>query len=176
MKIFRKLLAAVRKKFFRRRTVKKRKTKARRAYRLSSRRKKSSRRNFFRFKRKGKKPKLKKPKKAKASLRAKNPQKPKTPPRVFKKKPEKQIPNGEFIGDITHYFSKIKVCVIHLTHGSLAVGDRLEIKGRTTRFTQKVLSLQIENENVASGQKGQMVGLKVDKKCRVGDKAFKIEP
>jgi len=84
---------------------------------------------------------------------------------------EKPLPS---VGEITHYFSRIGVCVIKVTAGEIRVGDRLQIRGHTTKFAQSVRSLQIENENVNVGRRGELVGLKIDKRARAGDRVFKL--
>ncbi len=82
--------------------------------------------------------------------------------------------NGILVGEITHYFSKIKVVVVKITAQSLKTGDKILIQGKTQGFTQTVKSLQIENKSVPSVKKGQLVGLKVSQAARVGDKVYKI--
>lgn len=79
-------------------------------------------------------------------------------------------------GAVTHYFSKIMVCVVKISGQGLSVGDRIKIKGTRTDFLQKVSSLQIESVNVPSARKGQLVGLKVDQVCCVGDQVFRVFP
>ena len=76
-------------------------------------------------------------------------------------------------GVITHYFDRIKVCVVKLTQGTVLIGDKLTILGPKTKFVQKVWSLQIESQDVKVAKKGQLIGLKVDKIVAVGDKVFK---
>jgi translation initiation factor IF-2 len=76
-------------------------------------------------------------------------------------------------GDITHYFDRIKVCVVKVTKGSILIGDKLTILGPKTKFVQKVWSMQIESEDVKVAKKGQLIGLKVDKIVAVGDKVYK---
>ena len=81
---------------------------------------------------------------------------------------------GKLIGEITHFFSKIKVAVIKLS-APLAVGDEIRIVGgEDTDFTQKVESLESEHEKVKKAKKGDEVGLKVKKKARDGYKVYKI--
>ena len=46
------------------------------------------------------------------------------------------------VGHITHFFSKIGVAVVEL-NASLAVGDRILVKGPSTDFEQVVGSIQI---------------------------------
>ena len=77
------------------------------------------------------------------------------------------------VGVITHYFDRIKVCVVKLTQGTVLIGDKLTIFGPKTKFVQKVWSLQIESEDVKVAKKGQLIGLKVDKIVAVGDKVYK---
>ena len=77
------------------------------------------------------------------------------------------------VGVITHYFGRIKVCVVQLTQGSILIGDKLTIIGNKTKFIQKVWSMQIESEDVKVAKKGQLIGLKVDKIAAVGDKVYK---
>jgi translation initiation factor IF-2 len=76
-------------------------------------------------------------------------------------------------GIVTHYFDRIKVCVVKLTQGTILIGDKLTIQGAKTRFVQKVWSMQIESEDVKVAKKGQVIGLKVDKLVAVGDKVYK---
>lgn len=61
-----------------------------------------------------------------------------------------------------------------MTKGRLLVGDRVRVKGRGTDFAQKVASLQIESVNVRAARKGQLVGLKVGRAARAGDKVYKL--
>ena len=77
------------------------------------------------------------------------------------------------VGEITHYFDRIKVCVVKVTQGTILVGDKLTIIGSKTKFTQKVWSMQIESEDVKVAKKGQLIGLKVDKVAAVGDRVYK---
>jgi len=76
-------------------------------------------------------------------------------------------------GVITHYFDRIKVCVVKVTQGTVLIGDKLTIIGPKTKFIQKVWSMQIESEDVKVAKKGQLIGLKVDKVPVVGDKVYK---
>lgn len=77
------------------------------------------------------------------------------------------------IGRVTHYFTKISVAVVELS-ASLAVGDRIRIKGPTTNFEQVVESMQIEHNNVERAEAGQSIGLKVKERVRERDIVYKI--
>lgn len=75
-----------------------------------------------------------------------------------------------------------------MTKGNLAVGDKVRISspqdpsgkrlpaGRTksTDFTQTVRSMQIESVDVRCARSGQLIGLKVEREARVGDKLHKL--
>lgn len=99
-------------------------------------------------------------------------------PKALGKKPAKPQepvidPGLSQVGEITHYFDRIKVCVVKLTQGTILIGDKLTIIGPKTKFVQKVWSMQIESSDVKVAKKGQLAGLKVDKLVAVGDKVFK---
>ena len=80
----------------------------------------------------------------------------------------------EEIGKITHFFSKINVCVVELGKGELNIGDTIHIKGHTTDFYQKVESMQVEHASIESAEKGMEVGLKVEASVRDGDLVLKV--
>ncbi len=81
---------------------------------------------------------------------------------------------GKLIGEVIHFFSKIKVAVIKLS-APLSVGDEIRIAGgEDTDFTQKVESMESEHEKVKKAKKGDEVGLKVKKKARDGYKVYKV--
>jgi len=140
------------------------------------------------------KPSRKKPKVSRRKLVKKTPTKKKTAKKVIKpkpsvkpvakaalsaerKKPAKKAtvidPSLVETGEITHYFDRIKVCVVKLTNGTVLIGDKLTILGPKTKLIQKVWSMQIESEDVKVAKKGQLIGLKVDKLVAVGDKVYK---
>jgi hypothetical protein len=76
------------------------------------------------------------------------------------------------VGHITHFFPKIGVAVVELT-ASLAVGDRILVKGPSTDFEQVVESMQIEHENIPKAEAGQDVGLKMAEHARERDAVYK---
>lgn len=101
----------------------------------------------------------------------------KRPPKARKPKPHRKVvlkTEGVVIGEVTHFFSRIQVIVLKMTDGTLAVGERIHIKGKRTSFIQPVESLQIESVDVKQARKGQLVGLKVKKKAQEGDKVYKL--
>ena len=86
---------------------------------------------------------------------------------------DKEIKEEE-VGEIMHYFGKIKVGVVKITKDGLKVGDRIHIKGGETDLEQEVTSLQIEKDSVKEIKKGDEAGMKVDAKVREGNKVFKV--
>jgi len=88
--------------------------------------------------------------------------------------PAKAEPQGVLVGEITHYFSKIMVCVVNVSGAALKVGDQIRIKGHTTDFVQTVKSMQIESRDVPAARKGQLIGLKIKKITRAGDLVYKL--
>ena len=75
----------------------------------------------------------------------------------------------EELGRITHYFSKIGVAAIEITHGTLTVGDTIHIKGHTSDFTQKVDSMQLDNKPITQATVGQSIGTKIVQHAREHD-------
>jgi translation elongation factor EF-G len=80
---------------------------------------------------------------------------------------------GILVGEVTHYFDRIKVCVIRIDRDQIKKGDRLLIKGPKSELIQNVTSMQIENEDVNQAKKGQLIGLKVAKAVVVKDEVYK---
>jgi len=78
------------------------------------------------------------------------------------------------IGKVSSYFSHVCVAAIKLS-GKLKIGNKINIKGTTTDFEQKVDSMQIDKKDVANAKKGDHIGIKVSEKVRPNDKVFLIE-
>jgi hypothetical protein len=77
------------------------------------------------------------------------------------------------VGEITHFFSRISVAVVRVTHHSLVLGDKIRVKGELTDYVQVVRSLQVESVEVQVAKKGQIVGLKVNSPVKVKDEVYK---
>jgi translation elongation factor EF-1alpha len=80
-------------------------------------------------------------------------------------------PEEQPIGQVTHYFSRAGVAAIDLSD-SLAVGQRVHIRGHTTDLIADVQSMQIEHEQVSQAGPGASVGIKVSDKVRPGDMVY----
>ena len=78
------------------------------------------------------------------------------------------------IGKVTHYFSKIGVVALEITQDKIRVGDTLHFKGHTSDFTQKIDSMQIDNQEVSEAGVGHSVGMRVAQHARQHDQVFKV--
>ena len=76
------------------------------------------------------------------------------------------------VGKITHYFSKIGVAVVRV-EDEIKVGDEVSIEGHSTKFKQRVESMQIDKKSIDVAKPGEAIGLKVIEKVRPGDKVYK---
>lgn len=77
----------------------------------------------------------------------------------------------KLVGEVTHYFGHLGVAVFKLS-APLKVGDKVNIKGHTTDFSQEIREMQVEHESVSEAKKGSELGVKVDDIVRVGDKIY----
>jgi len=77
------------------------------------------------------------------------------------------------IGTVMHWFGKVSVAGVELT-GDLAVGDRIRVAGHTTDFEQDVVSMQVDNQDVTSAGSGDLIGIKLESRARVGDNLYKV--
>ena len=78
------------------------------------------------------------------------------------------------IGRITHYYDRIGVAVLDLTD-ELSLGDRVLIRGKSTEFTQLVVSMEIEHQLVQKAGPGMSVALKVNEPVNKRDAIFLLE-
>lgn len=97
--------------------------------------------------------------------------------RVLRKKrvakaPSIKKPKEKIIGEITHYFPKVRAAVIKLKV-PLTIGDLVKIKGHTTDFKQAVTSMQIDRVPIDQAKKGQEIGVLVDSRVRQHDIVYK---
>ncbi len=113
---------------------------------------------------------VKKKKVTKAAKKTKAVKKPANAGKPVAAKPIKAL---KPIGVVTHFFNAIKVAIIKVKQ-PLKVGTEVIIRGATTDFKHKVVSMQYDHEPIAVAKKGQEVGIKVAKRVREGDEVFLI--
>ena len=75
------------------------------------------------------------------------------------------------IGEVTHYYAKIKVAVIKFNK-KVEAGTKVHFKGATTDFDQKIDSIHLDHKEVDAAKKGKEVGIKVKNRVRIGDEVY----
>jgi putative protease len=77
------------------------------------------------------------------------------------------------IGHVTNYFNKIGVAEITLKGGGLSIGDEILFIGNTTgALKMRVTSLRLDEKEVESAAKGDVISLKVETKVRRNDMVY----
>ena len=93
--------------------------------------------------------------------------------KVVKKAIKVKLPKQELIGNVVHYFPKVKAAVIKIKKGPLLEGDIIYIKGHTTDIKMKITSMQIDCSPIKKATKGKEVGIRVKKRARITDKVYR---
>jgi len=83
------------------------------------------------------------------------------------------LPKNKVIGIITHYFPHVKAAVLKVKI-PVTVGDEIWIKGHTSDFKQKIISMQIDRDPILKAKKGEEIGLMVTSRVRRRDIVYKI--
>ncbi|AKB79082.1 putative protease [Methanosarcina horonobensis HB-1 = JCM 15518] len=78
------------------------------------------------------------------------------------------------VGIVENYYPKKQAAAIKLLEGGLATGDEILIEGNTTYLKQQVSSLMKKGINLQTAEKGDEVGLAVDRAVRKNDRIFII--
>jgi translation initiation factor IF-2 len=78
------------------------------------------------------------------------------------------------VGEVVKFFAKPGVAAIVITDGVLKSGDTIRFKGHTSDFTQRVDSMQINNQVVSEAKVGDDVGVKTAERARPGDIVYKV--
>ncbi len=81
----------------------------------------------------------------------------------------------EQVAVVVKFFVKPSVAALEVTSGSIKKGDVLRFKGKTTDFTEEVISMEVDNKPVEEAKAGDMIGLKVKDRVRENDKVYKVE-
>lgn len=89
------------------------------------------------------------------------------------KSQKNQEPEGEAIGEVTHYYSRLGVAIVKFNK-PVAVGTRVRFRGATTDFEETISSMQYDHKPIEAAKKGQEVGIKVGEKVREGDRVFEV--
>jgi translation initiation factor IF-2 len=78
------------------------------------------------------------------------------------------------VGVVVKFFAKPSVAAIEVRSGSIKNGDMLRFKGHTTDFSEKVSSMEIDNNAVEEAPAGSLIGIKVKERVRENDKVYKV--
>ena len=113
-------------------------------------------------------------KKKKVAAKKKPISKKKPAKRAAKAKPAKIKAASKPIGTVTHFYNEISVAIIRFKE-PVAVGSTLHFKGATTDFQHPVTSMQLDHKPIAKAPKGKLIGIKVKKRVREGDKVHRIK-
>jgi len=70
--------------------------------------------------------------------------------------------NGKRIGEVTHYYDRINVAIIMLSH-VLKLGDQIHFLGHGSDFLQEITSMELDHKKIKSAKKKQEIALKVSK-------------
>jgi putative protease len=89
------------------------------------------------------------------------------------KKPaaSKLPPMEKPIGKVTHFYGNIKVAIVKFNK-AVPVGTTLHYRGVTTDFSDTIKSMQFNHESVKIAKKNKLIGIKVKKQVRQGDKVY----
>lgn len=78
------------------------------------------------------------------------------------------------VGIVENYYPKQHAAAIRLLEERLSIGDEILIEGNTTYLKQQVSSLMKKGINLQTAEKGDEVGLAVDRVVRKNDRVFII--
>lgn len=80
----------------------------------------------------------------------------------------------EQVATVVKFFAKPSVAALEITSGLIRVGDVLRFKGHTTDFTERIVSMEIDNQAVDEAKTGDLVGIKVKERVRENDRVLKV--
>lgn len=80
----------------------------------------------------------------------------------------------EKVGRVNHFYSKAGVAIVELL-ASVKNGDKILIRGDTTKIEQPIVSMEMEHSRVPSADAGKQIGLKVCGRVREGDIVYRVK-
>jgi len=78
------------------------------------------------------------------------------------------------LGEVAHYYPKIRVAIISLKHRGCAIGDNIIIEGKKTFLEQKISSMEKENTKIKKAAKGEEVAVRLSGTARKNDLIYRI--
>jgi peptide subunit release factor RF-3 len=82
----------------------------------------------------------------------------------------------EKLGEVVKFFAKPSVAAVKIVAGELNIGDSIKITGHTTDLTERIESMEVNNQKVPKAVAGDFIGIKLSDRVRPGDEVFKIIP
>jgi hypothetical protein len=82
---------------------------------------------------------------------------------------------GHLVGRVNHYFDRLGVAGIDV-FDTIRVGDVVWIWGPTTKFAEKVESIQLKRKPVDRADSNCQIGLMVSRPVCVGDEVYNVRP
>ncbi|MDD5171191.1 MAG: EF-Tu/IF-2/RF-3 family GTPase [Syntrophales bacterium] len=82
----------------------------------------------------------------------------------------------EKLGEVVKFFAKPSVAAVKIVAGELNVGDTIKITGHTTDLTERIESMEVNNQKVDKAVVGDYIGGKLSDRVRPGDEVFKVIP
>jgi hypothetical protein len=92
------------------------------------------------------------------------------PKSAKKKKAAPKAPKP--IGKVTHYYNHIKVALVKF-NTKVKAGTELWFRGATTDFKDAPKSMQFDHKPIAFAPAKKLIGIKVKKRVREGDRVYK---
>lgn len=77
------------------------------------------------------------------------------------------------VGTVVHYYDRAGVAGVVLS-SDLRVGDTIHVLGHTTDFMERVPSMEIDHHAVATGHRGDDVGIRVVERARIHDRVYRV--
>ena len=79
----------------------------------------------------------------------------------------------EFVGSINNFFPKLSVAEVYINSGKLNVGDKIYIIGPTTGCIETTINeIRLDDKQVETAVKGNVISLPVPEKVRRSDKIY----
>jgi translation elongation factor EF-1alpha len=80
----------------------------------------------------------------------------------------------EKIGRVTHFYPKASVAIVELI-SSLKKGDKILVRGSTTKIEQIIDSMESEHAQVLMAEPGKPIGVRVNGRVRENDIVYRVK-
>ena len=80
----------------------------------------------------------------------------------------------ERVGLVTHFYARAGVAIIELS-SPLKKGEKIVVRGSTTRVEQVVDSMEVNHAKIDGAQPGEKVGLRMVARVRENDAVYRLK-